>query len=345
MNKIEFPRISYDGTLVHKIDLESWYCREIEDQVLQRLEDIDTTSYKFLQKRTLSWIKNSLQHILIASPQWLERVSKLINTYGNGVFRYKNANNRWQSTDFGDAIYKAFNYEGYRKNTLISLAEKLNVKSCPYCNMHYTLFAEEGNKYKDKLTKFQYDHFFDKADYPFLSMSLYNLIPSCGVCNQGKSTGHLSLKFHPYASSIAEQFHFEVSDPLSLYSGRKKDRIELKMIPDNVTNAEIKEFDDTFHLHTLYRRHGDVAQEVFDKAYEEPYYLDTSSFSFLSGAASEYMLRLTYGVYLNKEEIEKRPMSKFIQDLRKQARAGKFAGNFKVRNDELDRKTTGKSEG
>lgn len=327
MNKIEFPRISYDGTLVSREDLESWYCSEIEDQILQRLEDIDTSSYTFVQKRTIAWIKRSLHSILTANPKWLERVTLIVNKYCNGLFRCKNENNRWQSTDFGAAIDKAFNYEGYRKNTLIALAEKLNVKSCPYCNMHYTLFAEDVNKSKKKLTKFQFDHFFNKTDYPLLSMSLYNLIPSCGVCNQGKSTGHLSLKFHPYASSIAEQFHFEVIHPLSLYSGRKKDRIELDMIPDNVTNEEIKEFDDTFHLHTLYRRHGDIAQEVFDKAYEEPYYLDTSSFSFLSGAASEYMLRLTYGVYLNKAEIEKRPMSKFIQDLRKQALSGKLAGN------------------
>ena len=326
MNKIEFPRTSYDGSLVSQQALETWYYEEIEAEIRQRLKAIGASTNSFLQKRTLSWIKNSLHHILIASPQWLERVSKLINTYGNGVFRYKNANNRWKSTRFGDAIYKAFNYERYRKNILISLAEKLNVKSCPYCNMHYTLFAEDVNKSKKKLTKFQFDHFFNKKDYPLLSMSLYNLMPSCGVCNQGKSTGHLSLKFHPYASCIADQFHFEVTDPLTLYYGGKKDRMELNMIPDNATNAEIKEFDDTFHLHTLCRRHGDIAQEVFDKAYEEPYYFDTSSFSFLSGTASEYMLRLTYGAYLNKNEIEKRPMSKFIQDLRKQALDCKLTG-------------------
>lgn len=326
MNKIEFPRTSYDGTLISQKDLESWYCSKIEAEIFQRLEAIDSSAYNFLQKRTLSWIKCSLHCILIASPKWLERVTVIVNKFCMGMFRYKDANNRWQSTDFGNAIYEAFYYRGYRNNKLISLAEKLNIKSCPYCNMHYTLFAENGEHNKDKLAKFQFDHFFDKADYPFLSMSLYNLIPSCAVCNQGKSTGHLSLKFHPYNSSIADQFHFEVADPLSLYSGGKKDRIELNMIPDNATKTEIKEFDDTFHFHTLYRRHGDIAQEIFDKAYEEPYYLDTSSFKFLSGTASEYMLRLTYGVYLNKDEIEKRPMCKYIQDLRKQALACKLAG-------------------
>lgn len=326
MNQITFPRTSYDGTSVTQTDLETWYCGEIEADILTRLNAIDTTALGFFEKRILSWIKCSLHCILIASPKWLQRVSKMTDKYAKALFRYKDTKNKWQSTDFAKAVYEAFYYDGYRKNTLILLAEKLNVKSCPYCNMHYTLFAEDGKYYKDKLTKFQFDHFFDKADYPFLSMSLYNLIPSCGVCNQGKSTGHLSLQFHPYANSIADQFHFEVADPLSLFSGGKKDRIELSVVPDDATDAEVKEYNDMFHIHTLYRRHGDIAQEVFDTAYEEPYYLDTSSFQFLSSVASDYMLRLAYGTYINEYEIEKRPMTKYIQDLRKQAIDNKLAG-------------------
>lgn len=326
MNQIVFPRTSYDGSAINQKDLEIWYYSDVEAEILNRLNAINISTLGFFDKRTLSWIKRCLHCILLASPKWMESVTAMVDKCCNDMFRQKDKNNQWQSTDFGKAIYKAFHYDGYRKNKLILLAEKLNVKSCPYCNMHYTLFAEEGTNYKDKLTKFQFDHFFDKAEYPFLSMSLYNLIPSCGVCNQGKSTGHLSLKFHPYANSIADQFHFEVAAPLTLYSGGKKDRIELKMSPGNATDAEIKAYNDIFHLHTLYRRHGDIAQEVFDKAYEESYYLDTSSFQFLSGAASDYILRLTYGTYMDQQDIEKRPMSKYIQDLRKQALGCKLAG-------------------
>lgn len=326
MNQIIFPRTSYDGTELKQDDLEKWYYSDIESEILTRLNAIDTSPFGFFECRTLSWIKCSLHCILFASPQWQQRVAIMVDKFAAGIFRYKAANNRWEQTDFGKEIYAAFNYEGYRKNKLILLAEKINIKTCPYCNMHYTLFAENGVHYVDKLTKFQYDHFFDKSEYPFLSMSLYNLIPSCAVCNQGKSTGHLPLKFHPYVSSINEQFHFEVNDPSALYSGAKKDRIEINMIPDLATQDELKEFDDICHLHTLYRRHGDIAQEVFDKAYEEPYYLDTSSFSFLSGAAADYMSRLTYAAYMDEDGIEKRPMSKYIQDLRKQALSYKLAG-------------------
>jgi hypothetical protein len=180
--------------------------------------------------------------------------------------------------------------------------------------MSYTLFAEDG---KQKLAKLQFDHFFDKSEYPFLSMSLYNLIPSCAVCNQGKSTGHLSLNYHPYESAISDQFHFRVVNPLELFVGAKIDKIEIDLVEDSSSRNELKEYDDMFHIKSLYQRHRDVAQEVFDKAYQEKYYI-FNPFSFLK-KGKNYRLRLEYGTYMDESDIEKRPLSKFIQDIRKQA--------------------------
>jgi hypothetical protein len=147
-------------------------------------------------------------------------------------------------------------------------------------------------------------------------MSLYNLIPSCPVCNQGKSTGHLSLKFHPYKSSISDQFHFRVVNPLELFEGAKIDKIEIELVGDGSSKNELQEYDDMFHVKSLYQRHRDVTQEVFDKAYQEKYYLN-NPFTFMDDKC--YRLRLSYSAYINESDIEKRPMSKFIQDIRKQA--------------------------
>lgn len=325
MNQITFPRISYDGSEIKQSELESWYS-EIEDKIRIELNKIYTKDLTFCEKRTLTWIIRCLHSILLSSPEWQEKVVRLVDKFGTNLFRHK-ADNNWKITSFGGEIYNAFNYDGYRSNKLVLLAEKLNIKSCPYCNMHYTLFAEEGKYLKDKITKFQFDHFYDKAEYPFLSMSLYNLIPSCAVCNQGKSTGKLPLRFHPYASNINDQYHFRIPDPLELYSGAKKDKIEVELVPDASSAADLKVFNDKFHIQMLYKRHGDIAQEVFDKAYDEAYYLDASSFKYISQETSDYLIRLTYGTYMNEKDIEKRPMSKFKQDLRKQAISYKNSGH------------------
>ncbi|MFK4985705.1 hypothetical protein ACI4B7_28170, partial [Klebsiella pneumoniae] len=80
----------------------------------------------------------------------------------------------------------------------IWLARQLNLKCCPYCNAQYTIIANsDAGK---TIAKFQFDHFFSKDKFPYLSISLYNLIPSCANCNITKSKKPLNLKdhYHPY---------------------------------------------------------------------------------------------------------------------------------------------------
>ena len=61
------------------------------------------------------------------------------------------------------------------------LVSLLGLRSCPYCNRNYI-----GTTGKKNLG-YQLDHYINKSMYPFFCMSLFNLIPSCGACNGGKS--------------------------------------------------------------------------------------------------------------------------------------------------------------
>lgn len=214
----------------------------------------------------------------------------------------------------------AFGYTYHRARGLVDFAKYLNVKTCPYCNMHYTLYTERTAGY-DKLAKFQFDHFYPKTSYPVLSMSLYNLIPSCAICNHGKSKTTLSLDFHPYHSDISKKYKFRLHDPLNLYLGQRTvDVIDVDLIanPGN-SQQDIDEFSKAFNLKTLYQRHCDVAQEIFDKAYEHPYYSNPDNFKWLSNCQPDYIMRLWMGTYISEQDIHKRPMTKFIQDLWDQA--------------------------
>lgn len=320
MNQITFPRVSYDGSILKKDDLEDWYTHQVEKTIKDNLKVLSKKMRRkkmSAEKSILKVITENLHRILLTSPTTVNSIISTVNP--DGISLRSRVKKTKKSIDFGTALLKAFGYERFRNTVLVELAEKLNVKTCPYCNMHYTLFAEsDGNRKPKRITRFQFDHFFDKATYPYLSMSLYNLIPSCAVCNQGKSTSQLSLRFHPYVSSIAEQFYFEVAFPLSLYWGGK-DRIDISLIKGHlITEKELNDYDTTFQISALYGRQRDVVKEVFDKAYMETYYAG-DFFSFLGGNGSADMKRLFYGTYMDKESIEKRPMSKFIQDIRRQA--------------------------
>lgn len=218
-------------------------------------------------------------------------------------------------TDFRKALNDAY---GYKHDKLLFLAKMLNVKTCPYCNMQYTLCAEayKDGELVEKMAKFQYDHFFDKAEYPMLSMSLYNLIPSCASCNQGKSKRPLSMAFHPYSTAIKDTFRFRVKDPSDLLAGGDDKKIEIKLVPQKPVDVDA--YNEMFHIESLYQRHRDVAREVFARAYVDPYYEDGSNFEFLKD--SNFMERLEKGFYPDEEDIDKRPLTKLQQDLWKQAK-------------------------
>ena len=61
------------------------------------------------------------------------------------------------------------------------LQRQLCVRVCPYCNRMYTttLYGKNG-------VRPDFDHFYPQSIYPYLAVSLFNLIPSCNICNKAK---------------------------------------------------------------------------------------------------------------------------------------------------------------
>ena len=63
-------------------------------------------------------------------------------------------------------------------------SDLLRLYSCPYCETSYTGYYEVSEGESKKTRDFyELDHFFPKAEYPFLALSLYNFIPCCHTCN------------------------------------------------------------------------------------------------------------------------------------------------------------------
>lgn len=83
-----------------------------------------------------------------------------------------------------------FNYTGYYDEKIAGFfmdwAEKLEIRSCYYCEMSYVnvyTLEEKKNGVVAKKRQFDLDHFLPKAKCPCVGLSLYNFIPSCQVCN------------------------------------------------------------------------------------------------------------------------------------------------------------------
>lgn len=88
--------------------------------------------------------------------------------------------------------YNCLNYKKkcQKESTAYWLQRQLGVKVCPYCNRMYTITLFGENKIRP-----DFDHFYPKSKYPYLSVSLFNLIPSCSMCNTKKgNTAEVILK-------------------------------------------------------------------------------------------------------------------------------------------------------
>lgn len=73
-----------------------------------------------------------------------------------------------------------------------ALVEAYRLRICPYCQANHVNFHVEKLKGKRGAAAFSMrpplDHYLPKSTYPYLAVSLSNLIPSCAQCNSGVKT-------------------------------------------------------------------------------------------------------------------------------------------------------------
>ena len=109
----------------------------------------------------------------------------------------------------------------------VRFIESLDVRYCPYCNAE-TIYAI--NIKSDKVIKHArsaLDHYFPISEYPFLGISLCNLVPSCTRCNTNiKRDRDLDYIRHlnPYAESLHDAIRFECA-PIDCAAGFRPELI------------------------------------------------------------------------------------------------------------------------
>lgn len=236
-------------------------------------------------------------------------------------------------------VRSAFSYECFRDTSDENgrwggwaLAKEFNkaLKYCPYCNAE-TLYAFEWKEDVTtlKMAKSAFDHYFPRARYPFLGLSLYNLIPSCTRCNtafKGAVSEGLLMMAHPFIDDMDAQmrFHALVINPALAFQGDERglDGVVLAERKYGGFNPGVR-WERTFKVSesysALYRQ--DVALALaraqrFPKAYVE----------MISRQLKEQKLPVGdleaqfYGVPLDKAQINLHRHSKLIIDLAEEFR-------------------------
>lgn len=233
--------------------------------------------------------------------------------------------NHQQDDDMQRKIKSAFNYTRFisqDSNFSYALSRVKKINACPYCNRQYTLTIEKKTTAGETIhiAKPHFDHWFAKSDYPLLSLSFYNLIPSCSVCNSSiKGNGFMGLNdhIHPYCQEEGYEPHFKFR---VLFTGGKD--FELYTTKSVIVAEEQMKTD--FFIDDVYKYHKDleVADLVTLYLANEGIYLRkwmTETLKELRPAMTmSEIIRMVFGAEMEASRLKDRPLSKLKKDLLEQ---------------------------
>lgn len=258
---------------------------------------------------TLKWDKSVLKEIVLANPN---KLHELANKNSDIYIRYhqvkkakfkiqqkKKDPEKWTVEKilknyfgYGDFESGAFPYNG-KKWGAYEFTRLLNVEVCPYCNRQYIFTINDGNG------RPQIDHYYPQSDYPYLSCSIYNFIPSCPQCNLQKGdilnkyatakekNKHKEFKYnsdgrafilYPYEDAVENKdSNGEITDKKiwfrAMYGEWKNEykllddsiRVQIKKKDNPLLNDKIENSIEAFHLNELYSCHKIDMEDLFTR--------------------------------------------------------------------------------
>lgn len=250
-----------------------------------------------------------IEELITAKPNRLLQIEEILKVNylaipGKTLVQFKrNAKKLFVNSGYTDwFLEQRMNYK---------LAQKIDIHTCSYCNREYIFVYEKRN---GRGMVPQFDHWFNKLDYPVLALSFYNLIPSCNTCNTIKSTVAMSLSrhLHPYIDTILPtSYRFS-------YVHESVSKLKLVLRNNSINNKPSQTFS-ALEIPAIYSGHSNKElRDLYNLRYKYSdnylYILLSKTFGELSISETE-KYRLIFGIELDEKNYHKRIMSKFKKDI------------------------------
>lgn len=237
--------------------------------------------------------------------------------------------NKLHGENLENKVISTKNYKMYCQKNNVDINEwnayhfimELGLKACPYCNRQYItpIYSENGKMRADL------DHFYAKSKYPYLSLSIYNLVPCCKFCNsslKGDKEFSYDKNISPYDKGFDEILKFSFV-PRSFDSFYGKDDVIIKLL--EVNGCDKKDLDKainnskTFEIENLYQYHTNIVKSLIIKRliYDESY-LD-----FLVEKFRNILIDREHAIDLlitniDIKDIQNTPLAKLINDVKEE---------------------------
>jgi 5-methylcytosine-specific restriction endonuclease McrA len=286
--------------------LSNFYDKKGKDKIFKKNEKNNKWTISLLE------INKLLKDKLKSYPKEID-LEKLITLDYKGLYGLKDfIDNNKDLTELTET-QKDYFYTLYKRLKKPEYIKDLDITVCPYCNRNYIFNFKKIDSLEATA---QLDHFFDKSTYPYFSVTIFNLVPSCQTCNQRKSK-KTDVIYHPFSESLNDdvKFKLKLKDSKFYY-----DKNSLKIVTEVNKNKEkvVNSHIETFNIQNLYNEHKDIVLELIQKAqiYNESYIDELyQKYEGTLFKNREDVLRHITGGYIEDKDINKRPLSKLIKDI------------------------------
>jgi hypothetical protein len=261
-----------------------------------------------------------------------EHLEKLISIEAAGLQVFDNYFSKHCKLDNEMYLY-FFDYENYYHILNSNIANRLGINCCPYCNRNYITSVQ--NIKGERIIGPTYDHYFHKKIYKFLTLSFYNLIPSCYICNsnlKGQIEFSLTTHLHPYYDEFGTDAIFDFDLKLLISSKSSEIIFEpiIKIQPTTsmATILKLKGYDKdvkgkksgnikVFQLEEIYKSHFDTVEEIHTKFDQNsPYYINSIKDKLVAlGVTEAEFYRFHFHNYYTVDNFHKKPLSKLTKDI------------------------------
>ena len=220
-------------------------------------------------------------------------------------------------------VKQLFNYDKAKSKTITPklsklqpkissfFQDKVGVDSCYFCNIEFI------NKFKNAKGEikngFTLDHYMDKGKYPFLALSLYNLIPSCYTCNSKVKGIDEINSISPSSSKFDFDKKVKFTTFINSYNLQIENEQDFNLILKEYFSKDYQEYIDGFLLNERYEYHKYRVIEMIDKRKKYP---DSriKELAHITQKTEEEVKQDLFGEYLNND-LHKRPLSKLVRDI------------------------------
>lgn len=207
-------------------------------------------------------------------------------------------------------------------------------RCCPYCNAEsiYLINKQIKRKTQSAFGRSAFDHFLPKVRYPFLSVSIYNLIPACDRCNSKFKRDDFKTSlfmWNPYDDTEdghdfdAHMRFVPLTRKPDVFMGKEFDpTFELRLLPTDVPpwRRGVRS-ERLFQLSNVYSQlfAGDAIDVIHKQTVFSPSYLTMVKEWFsAAGLGAVDVERLVFGTPPSRESINRYRLSKLRLDLQRQ---------------------------